>query len=307
MTISRSADLARSVATGAVARRPRWHGILPYLLTAPVLAYMAAALALPMLVQIYFSFMSRERGELGYYIVHRATLDNYLRVFTRAELANSLAWSILISLVIACGTILLSLPVAHFLARGRGVGKLLVEMSLLLPLFGDIYFAFALMYAFAPQGIVNWALMGLGLIRQPLPLTTGPLGAVIAMMLPSLAVLLVRSAIARVDPIYEEAALTLGAHPLHAWFATTFLLARTGVTGAFLLTFAGGVGAFTIPLVLAGTRNPWVTTRINETLGLGNVPLVSALSVVLGLIASLTIYIYFRITDPRSEGQRYVG
>ena len=49
--------------------------------------------------------------------------------------------------------LLLLMPVAHFLSRGRGRGKLFVEMALLLPLFGDIYISpFALIYAFAPQG-----------------------------------------------------------------------------------------------------------------------------------------------------------
>src|SRR5215211_7619769 len=238
--VPRTNEVSReSSPRAAGARPPLGRGALPYLLITPVVVYFALVLVAPLLVQIYYSFMSRERDALGYHVVHRPTLENYGQIFTRNDLLGSLTWTVGISLVIAVGSLLLGLPVAHFLSRARGRGKPIVEMALLLPLFGDIYLAFALIYAFAPQGIVNWALMGLGIIATPLPLTVGNTGAVIAMMFPSLSVLLMRSALSRVDPIYEEAALTLGANPLHAWFATTFSLARTGVAGALLLTFAG--------------------------------------------------------------------
>lgn len=267
--------------------------------------YFVLVLVAPLVVQIYYSFMSRERDALGYHVVHRPTLENYTRIVTQDNLWSSLVWTIGISVVIAVGSILIGLPVAHFLSRGQGRGKLLVELALLLPLFGDIYLAFALIYAFAPQGIVNWALLGLGAIDTPLPLTVSSSGAVIAMMLPSLSVLLVRSALTRVDPIYEEAALTLGANPLRAWLTTTFSLARTGVAGAFLLTFAGGVGAFTIPIILAGTDNAWITTKIQEAYSFNNTPLASALSLVVALIATGTVYLYLRWAAPRSQEARH--
>jgi ABC-type spermidine/putrescine transport system permease subunit I len=306
--VPRTLEVSReSSPRAAGARPPLGRGALPYLLITPVVVYFALVLVVPLLVQIYYSFMTRERDALGYHVVHRPTLENYGQVFTRNDLVGSLIWTIGISLMIAVGSILLGLPAAHFLSRPRGWGKPIVEMALLLPLFGDIYLAFALIYAFAPQGIVNWALMGLGIVDTPLPLTVGNTGAVIAMMFPSLSVLLMRSALTRVDPIYEEAALTLGATPLHAWFATTFSLARTGVAGALLLTFAGGVGAFTIPVILAGTGNAWITTRITEAYGFNNTPLASALSLVVALIATGTVYLYLRLSSSRSTEQRDVG
>ena len=167
-----------------------------------------------------------------------------------------------ISFVIAVGTVVLGLPVAQFLARGTGRGKVLIEMCLLLPLFGDIFTGYALLYAFAPQGIVNWFLMGIGLIHEPLHLVNQPISAVIAMMLPSLSVLLMRGALLRVDPVYEEAAQMLGANPLRAWFSTTFKLARVGVAGAFLLTFIGATGAFTLPVIMVNANNDWISTQL---------------------------------------------
>ena len=280
---------------------------LPYLLVAPVLLYIFVILVLPILIEIYYSFLTREQGVYAFRVVHRFTLDNYVQVFTQRYIVQSLLFTMGISFVIAVGTVLLGLPVAQFLARGTGRGKIFIEMCLLLPLFGDIFTAYALLYAFAPQGIVNWFLMGIGLIHEPLHLVNQPISAVIAMMLPSLSVLLMRGALLRVDPVYEEAAQMLGANPLRAWYATTFKLARVGVAGAFLLTFIGATGAFTLPVIMVNANNDWISTQLRGLFVGSNVPLASSLSIVLTLLTALLVYIYIRLTDARADVQRYVG
>ena len=281
--------------------------VLPYLLVAPVLLYIFVVLILPILIEVYYSFLTREQGTYTFRIVHRFTLDNYIQVFTQRYIVESLIFTIGISFVIAVGTVVLGMPVAQFLARGTGRGKIFIEMCLLLPLFGDIFTAYALLYAFAPQGIVNWFLMGIGLIQEPLHLVNQPISAVIAMMLPSLSVLLMRGALVRVDPVYEEAAQMLGANPLRAWFSTTFKLARVGVAGAFLLTFIGATGAFTLPVIMVNANNDWISTQLRGLFMGNNVPLASSLSIVLTLLTAVLVYIYIRVTERRGDVQQYVG
>ena len=281
--------------------------VLPYLLVAPVMIYIFVVLILPLLIEIYYSFLTREQGTYTFHIVQKFTLDNYIQVFTQRYIIESLAFTIGISFVIAVGTVVLGMPVAQFLARGTGRGKIFIEMCLLLPLFGDIFTAYALLYAFAPQGIVNWFLMGIGLIHEPLHLVNQPISAVIAMMLPSLSVLLMRGALVRVDPVYEEAAQMLGANPLRAWYATTFKLARVGVAGAFLLTFIGATGAFTLPVILVNANNDWISTQLRGLFTGNNVTLASSLSIVLTLLTAVLVYIYIRLTERRADVQQYVG
>ena len=281
--------------------------VLPYLLVAPVMIYIFVVLILPLLIEIYYSFLTREQGTYTFHIVQKFTLDNYIQVFTQKYIIESLAFTIGISFVIAVGTVVLGMPVAQFLARGTGRGKIFIEMCLLLPLFGDIFTAYALLYAFAPQGIVNWFLQGIGLIHEPLHLVNQPIAAVIAMMLPSLSVLLMRGALVRVDPVYEEAAQMLGANPVRAWYATTFKLARVGVAGAFLLTFIGATGAFTLPVILVNANNDWISTQLQGLFTGNNVTLASSLSIVLTLLTALLVYIYIRLTERRADVQQYVG
>ena len=305
MTATRPEPLADSSHARVATRR--LERVLPYLLVAPVMIYIFVVLILPVLIEIYYSFLTRVQGVYAYHIVQKFTLDNYVQVFAQRYILESLAFTIGISLVIAAGTVVLGLPVAQFLARGTGRGKIFVEMSLLLPLFGDIFTGYALLYAFAPQGIVNWFLVGIGLIHEPLHLVNQPISAVIAMMLPSLSVLLIRGALARVDPVYEEAAQMLGANPLRAWFATTFKLARVGVAGAFLLTFIGGTGAFTLPVILVNADNGWISTQLRGLFIESNVPLASSLSIVLTVLTAVLVYVYIRLTDTRADVQQYVG
>jgi ABC-type spermidine/putrescine transport system permease subunit I len=272
---------------------------IPYLLVAPVAISLIVLMLGPMLIQLYYSFLGREQGVYAYHIVHQFTPANYQQIFTQKDILGSLGWTLASSLVVAVGTIIVGLPISQYLARGTGRGKVFVEMALLLPLFGDIFMAYALLYAFAPQGIVNWALVGSGLIKEPLYLNGTPAMAIGMMMLPSLAVLLMRSALSGVDPVYEQAALMLGANPFRAWFGTTFALARTGIVGAFLLVFAGAVGAYTIPAILAGVSNDWFSTLMDKTNQFDNIPLASAMGVVVTLLTAAVIYLNLRVSRPR--------
>jgi ABC-type spermidine/putrescine transport system permease subunit I len=281
--------------------------VLPYLLIAPVAIYLVVVVLGPMLIQIFYSFLSREQGTFAFHTVLKPTLDNYIAIFTHNDYLTSLLWSIASAFIIAAGTVILGLPIAQYLARGHGRGKVFVEMALLLPLFGDIFIGYALLYAFAPQGIVNWALVGLGIIKEPLHLVGSNAAAVFAMMLPGLSVLLMRSALVRVDTVYEEAARMLGASPLRAWLSTTFPLARVGVAGAFLLTFAGATGAYTMPLILAGQDNPWFSQTLFVVTQFDNTPLASAMSLTMVVLTGAIIFLNLRLSRRGSQARRYVG
>ncbi len=173
---------------------------------------------------------------------------------------------------------MLALPVAYYLARMRVWGRNVIELSFLLPIFGEIFTIYALAYALTPQGPLNWLLMNLHLIQEPLSLVGSPIGVIIWMSLPTLSVLLIRSAIAGVDLVYEEAAQTMGASTLRTFFRVTVPLASRGIAGAFLLVFSGAVGAYTIPLILAGPYNDWLTNKIQrEVTPYFNYPMASAL------------------------------
>ena len=85
--------------------------------------YIFVVLILPILIEVYYSFLTREQGTYTFHIVQKFTLDNYIEVFTQRYIIESLAFTIGISFVIAVGTVVLGMPVAQFLARGTGRGR----------------------------------------------------------------------------------------------------------------------------------------------------------------------------------------
>src|SRR5262249_15205733 len=149
------------------------------------------------------------------------------------------------------------------------------------------------------QGPLNWLLMGLGLIKQPIQFINGtPLGVILWMSVPTLSVLLIRSSLVGVDVIYEEAAQTMGANVFRTFVKVTLPLAKRGIMGALLLSVSAGVGAYTVPLVLVGAYNNWLSNKINrEVSPFSNYPQASALGVILTLVSFIFLYLYLRTQE----------
>ena len=275
------------------------HGDTTLLLT-PLLLYMGLVFVVPIVFQVAFGFYSRElyRGVL-WLPVPDFTLENFARVFSNDEVyLRSLIWTVGVAFFTSTMSITLSLPVAYFLARYQPFGKTVIELSFLLPIFGEIFTLFALAYAFAPQGPVNWLLMGIGLIQEPIRFIGSPLVVLIWMSVPQLSVLLIRSALVGVDVIYEEAAQTMGASAFQTFRRVTIPIAKRGIMGALLLSVSSGVGVFTVPLILVGPYNQWLANKIHREFDpFFNYPMASALGVILTAVSIVFLYLYLRTQE----------
>ena len=73
-------DLIVDTPHARVATRPL-ERVLPYLLVAPVLLYIFVILILPLLIEIYYSFLTREQGVYAYRIVHNSRWTTTSRSF----------------------------------------------------------------------------------------------------------------------------------------------------------------------------------------------------------------------------------
>jgi ABC-type spermidine/putrescine transport system permease subunit I len=270
------------------------------LLLLPLLVYMGLVFAVPIALQVMFGFFSRELYKgVVWKVVPAFTFDNFAMIFNPEKTYfSSLIWTLGVAFFTSSLSIALSLPVAYFLARYEARGKSLIEISFLLPIFGDVFTLFAVAFAFAPQGPINWLLMGLGVIHQPIQFVGSPLIVIIWMSVPTLSVLLIRSAMVGVDVIYEEAAQTMGASSFRTFLKITIPLAKRGIMGALVLSISAGVGAFTLPLFLAGPYNNWLSNKIfREYTPFGNFPMASALGVILTLVSFVFLFLYLRTQE----------
>lgn len=147
-------------------------------------------------------------------------------------------------LVVLAGT-----PMAWFLARGRGAGRVLLEAVLLVSvLMPPLALGILLSLALSPQTAVGRALLALGLATA-----NSRFAFVITQIYVSLGyyVLAARAALEQVPRELEQAASLLGVHPWQSFWRVTFPLARLGLAAALSLAWVRAIGEFGAVMVTA--------------------------------------------------------
>ena len=155
--------------------------------------------------------------------------------------------SLVTSLVVAFGSTLLALalgvPVAYALSRFRLPGAEAVRLVLTLPLI-------------VPGIIVGLALLNHGVLALNLPVTASLLIGHTTLLIPY-AVRVVSSSLANLRVDIDDAAVTLGATRLQAFFKVVLPNIRGGVAAAFVLAFITSFNQVPVSLFLTG---PGVST-----------------------------------------------
>ncbi|HEU0044954.1 molybdate ABC transporter permease subunit [Sphingomonas sp.] len=151
--------------------------------------------------------------------------------------------TLLVGGVATAATLPVAFALAWALARGRFVGKLLLDGVVHLPLVvPPVVTGWVLLMLFAPAGPVGrWleAWLGVSVLFR----WTGAAIAAAVMGLP-LMVRAMRLSIEAVDRRLEEAARTLGASRTRVFRTITLPLAMPGVLAGAVLGFARGIGEF---------------------------------------------------------------
>lgn len=147
--------------------------------------------------------------------------------------------------------LLIGVPLAWVFARVRFPGRNLVSVLVLLPMvLPPTVLGYYLLLMIGRQSVLGRFAEAIGLGR----IVFTPTAAIIASLVASLP-FLVRAAQAgfeRVDPVYEEAARTLGRGELAVLFTITIPLAWRGILAGIALAFARAMGEFGATLMVAG-------------------------------------------------------
>jgi len=291
--VSRTTEALPSVRTDRQAqsrRTPRWARIAIPL--APMVVFYLVFLAYPILVLAYYSLQVGS-GQIG--------LQNYLRFFESAGLRRTLINTLTVAGAATLLDLIVGYPVAYYLARRRTWLADLVQGSLLIPLYGGLYVAFAFMLMLLPNGFLNSVLLWLHLTEKPLSLlyTHPTLIAAFGVYGLPFMVYPLRAAIQGVDPALEEAARTLGAG---GWQVLRLILlpaSAVGIVGGVLLNFGWNVAIFSIPLVLSFKGAPFLPVDIYFSTRYGiRWSYAATLSAVLFFITFGLSYLYMLLVRP---------
>jgi|SRR6516162_6926517 len=259
----------------------------------PALALLAVLFAYPVL---RLMALSMEGGSLTWYA--KALGESfYLEVF----------WiTVRIAVIVTLATLVLSYPIAYFLATATHLGAALGFALVVLPLWTSILVrTYAWMVLLGRNGVVNKSLMAVGIIDEPLALLHNELGVVIGMVhvLMPYMVLPVYAAMRRVDPDLLQAAEGLGAGALRIFYRVFLPLSAQGIYAGCTLVFVLSVGFFITPALLGGGRVIMIAVLIEQQVReVLNWSFASALATVL-LVGTIAIYgLAQRAIGERADG-----
>jgi molybdate transport system permease protein len=163
--------------------------------------------------------------------------------------------AIRLTLLVSAVAVLVSLPFAvplgWLLAKRNFTGKFLVETLINLPLvLPPVVTGYLLLVLFGRHGWFGSFLENVFGIRLIFDWKGAALAAAIAAF--PLLVRPIRLAFSSIDDRLFQAARTLGASPLDAFWSILFPLARTGILSGCVLAFARSMGEFGATIMIAG-------------------------------------------------------
>lgn len=250
--------LSKSVAgtrTDASRRHRRRDGLILVGLATPATLLVLTLYLFPLLYVLTFSIPAE--GSL---------VNSYLEIFAKPGIRKVVATTAVISLSTAGITVVFSYLIALGLVLLSDARRRLMFFCVLTPLWLSVLIrAFAWITLLRNNGVINTALIDLGLITDPLTLVRNSTGVVIGMvhyMLP-FAVLTVYSSLRDLNPNMIRAARSLGASSGVTILRILLPLTRAGILNATLLVFILSLGFYVTPAILGGGKVVMVAEYIS--------------------------------------------
>jgi putative spermidine/putrescine transport system permease protein len=196
----------------------------------------------------------------------------------------------ILTTIICC---VLGYIVSYALVQASERQLYLMMFLILVPLWLSVLVrAFAWLIILRQNGLINSALLSLGLTTGPLPLSYSQGAVLVGMvhfMLPY-AILPIYANMREIDGQFVRAARSLGASPGAAFRRIFLPLSTSGIIYAASLVFILSLGFYIVPFLLGGGRVTMIASFIAvNMLDTGNWGLSSMLSVVL-LIITLSVF-----------------
>ncbi|MFN4142759.1 ABC transporter permease [Aestuariivirga sp.] len=261
----------------------------------PVVLFLLAGFAAPLIAVIWFSFMPPRTFSFG----GAPTLDNYRAIFESTSYITFL-WSLGLAVLTVLMLALICYPVAYGLVRVFGKWAMLVTLLFTIPLFVSENIR---LYGWVLFLIKNGVLLGtlksffgielesilfslpaiiLGMVYVYLPFMLFPMTLGISM----------------VPNETRDAAFDLGASRWQVFREVELPLSMPGIVIGFLLTFVLAVGAIAEAKVLGGQRVIPITHDIEIAFTYSqNWPLGAALAVLLMLVVGVLVVLALRRFD----------
>ena len=239
----------------------------------------------PFSIMIAVSFFRRDPA--GFYTPD-FVVDNYAR-FLSLFFGGVLGFSLMLAVLVAACCVAIAFPFTFLLIRcSRRVQTVWLVGLLSVLSLSEVIIGFAWSTLFSRTAGITNLLVAVGLMDAPQALLPG-FGAVLTGMvyqaLPY-TVLVLYPALVRLDPTLLEAARTLGASPLRAFFNVVVPALRNTIVATLIMVFVFALGSYLLPQIL-GRPQHWTLSVLitDQAIYQSNMPFAAAMAVFLVLIS----------------------
>ena len=244
------------------------------------------------------SFMKSESQVL----TDQVTLENYGYLLTRPLYLRAILRSFWIGGLVGMLVVVLSYPLAFFLARTSSRWKGMMIALSLAPLLASIVVrTYGWWVLLNQDGVVSELIRAIAPQAGPLRLLPSS-GAIVTGLVHSLlpyGILTILSALNGINPNLEKAAMSLGASRTRTFLAVTLPLSLPGVVGGFVLAFSLSISAYATPAILGGPATSTMATQVYDFMtALDDWSLGSAMGAIL-IVSSMTLLIVGTILGAR--------
>ncbi|MCT4542554.1 MAG: ABC transporter permease [Vallitalea sp.] len=253
-----------------------------YTLLIPGLIIIIAFLFIPLIYTIGTTF----KGETGF------TFERYVNFFKDGYFVKIFNRTLRIALITAIISMILGMPVAYYISRTKkSVRGIFIACTVFPLLTNSVVRSFAWMTILGKNGVINKLLLNLNIIEKPLKLLYTESAIIIGtvyLFLPLMVVSLV-GVMENIEGDLIEAAESLGASKIKAFFKVIFPLSVPGLIVGSVLVFTGAFTAYTTPQLLGGNKNIVLSTLVYQrAMTLGDWTGASVVATVM-IITTLTV------------------
>lgn len=230
--------------------------------------WLLALVIIPNLVLFQFSFkpyipVDQLGGPLDVY-----SINNYLTFFESPIHIQIFFLTILYSSLVTAICLILSYPLAFYLAKVvRPANAPTLFLLLLIPLWvSEILRSFAWFIILSYQGPLNALLLGVGIIDGPIRWISGFNGVIIGLVYTYVLFMLfpIYNAIQSLDSNQIEASQDLGAPLWRTHWRVVIPHSKPGIASGCVMVFMLSAGSVIVPSTLAAPNSRWFTEIIQQ-------------------------------------------
>jgi spermidine/putrescine transport system permease protein len=269
-------------------------GLVPYVLLVPGIAWLLVFYALPT-IQMFIISLQEGSLERGYQLTwHWATYGDVFSKYS-TQLLRSVEYGLIVT--VAC--LLISYPLAYFIALYGGRWKNALLFMVILPFFVSFLIrTLSWKFILADNGLFLGTIKQIGLLSDDFHVLATPIAVISGLIynfLPFMALPLFAS-LEKLDRSLLEAAQDLYSNRAVAFLKVTLPLSLPGVFAGSLLTFIPAMGDFINPALLGSPNTTLIANVIQRRMLISNdYPEGAAISFILMAAILVGVAVYAKL------------